>query len=91
MGNESYTYFTKSDQWQHEQEWRIVKYGDEYVETNTLKSIYLGYRINQKYVKEFISLGSKHKLDVYLVRPSISEYKLEFIQIVKEGILLKPY
>ncbi len=90
IGDKSRTYFTKSEQWQHEQEWRIVSSGPEYEQTNSLKSIYLGYKMSPKDRLEFFQLGVKYKLDVFFVNPSITEYKLEFTQCLKDGELLFP-
>lgn len=88
VGDESYVYFTKSEEWQHEQEWRIVSYDADYIETQTLKAIYLGYLMEPDDRWAFYKLGIKYKLDVYFVKPSITEYKLEFTQFLKNGVLV---
>lgn len=85
VGNFTYTYYTKSIEWSHEQEWRIVLFGPEYVETNSLKSVYLGYKIDDKQKLEFIELCKEHKLNLFQVKPSVIEYKLEFEQLLCAG------
>lgn len=89
-GDESYIYFTKSEEWQHEKEWRIVTYDSEYINTNSLSAIYIGYMMSDEDKWEFYNLGKKYELDVYFVRPSVTEYKLEFVQILEKGIHVLP-
>lgn len=84
-GDENYIFYTKSEEWQHEQEWRIVGFCSEYVETKSLKSIYLGAQMSSVDKRAFIELGKNYKLDVYYLRPSITEYKLEIKQFLKDG------
>lgn len=90
VGDKSSTYFTKSEQWQHEQEWRIVSNGPEYEMTNSLKSVYFGYKMSPNDKCEFFQLAINHKLDAYFVTPASTEYKLEFTQFLKDGELLFP-
>lgn len=84
-GDLSYTYFTKSEQWQHEQEWRIITRNSEYINTNCIKAVYLGYKLDKKEVNEFIELARTHGLDLYYVYPSKNEYKLEFFKLLVHG------
>lgn len=75
-------YFKKSLDWSHEQEWRIVYYGDdEYLKTTALSSLYIGYRNESKNGKELITLAKKHNLNVYIMEPDKYEYKLNFVKI----------
>lgn len=81
-------YFIKSSQWQHEQEWRIVKRGSEYEQMDNIVSIYLGSRMAYEERQEFIKLAIQNKLDLYLVVPNTKEYKLEFRKLIEQGKLL---
>lgn len=84
-GNESYIYFTKSEEWQHEKEWRIVTYESEYINTDSLCAIYLGTKMSSDDKFEFFRLAREYNLDLYLVKPSVREYKLEFKKILNKG------
>lgn len=85
VGDLSYTYFTKSEQWHHEQEWRIVIADCDYVKTNSLKAIYMGHRMDAEELWEFMQLAKKYKLDLYFANPSKTEYKLNFCKIYDSG------
>lgn len=87
VGDFSYTYFAKGEQWQHEQEWRVVNNGFEYEHTDTLKAIYLGFKMDDDEKMEFVRLAKEFKLDLYYVKPSSTEYKLEFVRMFKNGEL----
>lgn len=71
------TYFWKSIQWSHEQEWRIVAYtDDEYLSTPCIKSIILGARIEEEDEKKLIDLARENNIKVYRSYPSNKEYRI---------------
>lgn len=70
-------YFRKSLQWSHEQEWRIVCDTDEeYLAIDSVDAIYLGTRMNEDSMNEFLDLGNKFGLKVYKMLPSYTKYEL---------------
>lgn len=76
-------YFRKSLQWSHEQEWRIgCETDNEYLDVDSIDAIYLGIRMNNKDIKEFIELGKIYNLEVYRMKLSYTEYKLLFDRIL---------
>lgn len=86
-GDKSYIYFTKSEEWQHEKEWRIVTFESEYINTDSLSAIYLGCKMSAEDKFEFFKLAREYKLNLYQVQPSVREYKLEFKRILNKGEL----
>lgn len=87
VGDESYIYFTKSEEWQHEKEWRIVTFESEYINIDSLCAIYLGYKMSAEDKFEFFRLAREYNLNLYQVQPSVREYKLEFKKILNRGEL----
>lgn len=70
-------YFRKSEEWAHEQEWRIVcDTPAVYVPTDSLFSVILGYRLPPNQYHELVELGIKHGLQVYRMRPSTEKYEI---------------
>lgn len=70
-------YFRKSEQWSHEQEWRIVcETNEEYLPTKSLTKIILGYKIPNKEFEKFLCLGREKRLDVFQIKPSTDQYEL---------------
>ena len=71
-------YFLKSEEWSHEQEWRIVcNTSDEYLPTTSIRSIILGTRIPVAQLVKFIDLGRENGLKVYKIYPDLEEFKLK--------------
>lgn len=69
--------FTKSMEWQHEKEWRIVVDKDtDYIKTPSLKSVCLGPRIMEREENLIIEKAIKNNLKVYYARPSINKYEI---------------
>lgn len=84
--NPSGAFHSKSEEWSHEQEWRIVcNLDEEYISTNSLKGIYLGPKIKPEQMLNFILLARTHKLDLYYGKPSKTNFKLNFIKILTNG------
>lgn len=81
----NYTFFCKSEEWSHEQEWRIVQIESEYIPTSSLVGVYVGANASDEARTEFLDLCKEHKLDLYFCEPSIKEYKLNFVQILYKG------
>ena len=82
-------YFRKSEQWMHEQEWRIVCHTDEeYISTTSLKSIILGCKTPIDQITEFILLAKERNLPVYQMNPSNSKYELVLTPILKDGVII---
>lgn len=76
-GKEYSNYFRKSEQWSHEQEWRIVcDSNDDYLKTNSLRAIILGYKITEENRKRFLNLAVDNQLDLYIIKPSNKKYQL---------------
>ena len=70
-------YFYKSEQWAHEQEWRIVcDTNEEYISITSLSKIILGCKTPIQEQIEFIELGRKYHIDVYEIRPSNKKFEL---------------
>lgn len=75
-------YYIKSDEWSHEQEWRIVCYTDsEYIPTQSLRSIILGARIPGDQREDMMKLGLKYHFQVYQVQPCTKEFKLNIVPV----------
>ena len=71
-------YYLKSDEWAHEQEWRIVcSTTNEYLPTTSLRAIILGDRTPAIHRARFIKLGKANGLKVYIVHPDTNEFKLK--------------
>lgn len=76
-------YYLKSDEWAHEQEWRIVCCtSNDYLPTNSLRAIILGARTPAMHRARFIKLGMENGLNIYRVYPDTKEFKLNKIQIL---------
>ncbi|WP_169823777.1 DUF2971 domain-containing protein [Anaerobium acetethylicum] len=73
-------YFTKSRQWEHEQEWRIAcdTGGIEYVEFPFVSGIYLGCRMNDSDIAKFNKVGEKHNIPVFRAKPLTERYAITF-------------
>ena len=76
-------YFIKAESWQHEQEWRIaIETEDEFLPTSAVKALYIGPRaIKEEYFKEILLPCQNIEFDIYMVKPNLSEYKLDFEKI----------
>lgn len=87
-GAEAYNnYFRKSDEWVHEQEWRIVCYTDEsYLPTTAISSIILGPRMSSEHRIQFIELGKKNNIDIYTIVPSQNEFKLKVMLLQDNAV-----
>lgn len=76
-------YFRKSIEWSHEQEWRIVcETKDEYIPTNSIDAVFLGARMDEPTIQEFIDLGNQHNLEVYKMTISNTKYEILFEQVL---------
>lgn len=75
--------FTKSRQWEHEQEWRIAgHFGDEeFVDFPFLSGIILGCRMNESDEKHFNTLACEHGLKLYKAIPSTERYEISIKEI----------
>lgn len=81
-------YFIKSEQWSHEQEWRVVcKTDSEYIHAK-VTSIFLGPRANSETFFRMAQSAISKEIDLYLVVPKNDVYDLKFIKIIEKGILL---
>ena len=70
-------YFRKSEQWSHEQEWRIVcDTTEQYIPTTSLSTLILGCRMPIEVRLEFIALGKEKNLEIYEIKPSTQKYEL---------------
>ena len=79
-------YFRKSEEWSHEQEWRIVcDTTEDYLPTDSLTMLILGYKMPQERFMEFVSLGVQYGLSVYRMRPSPDRYELLIEPILLNG------
>lgn len=87
FSNDSFDfYFRKSEQWSHEQEWRIVcDTKSDYIKTNSLKSIIIGYRTPMNLFAEFLKLGKYNKLDVYKISTVKGKYQIQLQPLFIDG------
>lgn len=82
-------YFRKSEQWSHEQEWRIVcDTKEEFIPTASLTTIILGCRIPPERHSVFLELGKENNLNVYKIFPSTERYELMLKPIFIDGSLI---
>lgn len=80
-------YFRKSEQWSHEQEWRVVcDTAEEYIPTNSLSTLILGCKISGEMRTEFLALGKTKGLDIYEIKPSTEKYELLLKPLYIDGI-----
>lgn len=84
-GNYNDEFFCKSEEWSHEQEWRIVQLYQDYMPTTSLTGVYVGCRTPLEIKNELFNLCIEYKLDLYHCKPSTKEYKLLFEKILKKG------
>lgn len=71
-------YFRKSEEWSHEQEWRIAVITDkEFLAVNRPSCIILGPRMSRDDRDRIILLAKQYEIQVYELVQSNREYKLE--------------
>ena len=76
-------YFRKSIHWSHEQEWRIVcDTSEQYLPVDSVDAIYLGIRMDNDTVREFINLGKQYNLEVYKMTVSNVRYEILFYRVL---------
>lgn len=75
--------FTKSIEWNHEQEWRIVADMEieEYLPFPYVTAIYLGARISEEYKKDLTNFAKKHLIDIYQLVPNLNKFELDIISL----------
>lgn len=77
------TYFRKSIQWSHEQEWRIVcDMKEEYIPINSIDALYIGIRMEEEVEQQVLELGKKHNLEVYKMKVSDTKYEILFDRVL---------
>lgn len=71
-------YLTKAKEWYYEKEWRIIRtdQGARY-QNKAIKAIYLGNNCTSKIRNEILQWGKENNKEIYSVRPSKTQYKLE--------------
>lgn len=83
-------YFTKSRQWEHEQEWRIVCETDQdYLPFKGKVSIILGKNISIDDFQDYYDLAFDNHLDLYKVVMENKSYKLKLKKILNKGKLAR--
>lgn len=79
-------YFTKSRQWEHEQEWRIVcDTQEDYIPYTGIVSIILGAKNDMVDAFPYFDLANKYKLDLYQIEPAIHSYNLSLKKLMEHG------
>lgn len=80
-----YALATKETSWQHENETRIISINPNkiYVSDNSIKSIFLGPRIEVKAKEHIVEISSKFKFDVYECTVDQFRYRFERIETPK--------
>ena len=73
---------TKDSDWLYQDEWRLI--GDAKGRCNLLKikSIYLGFDVNQENETEIIKRAKKHNFNVYRMNKPSGSKKISYIQLV---------
>lgn len=71
-------YLAKAKEWYYEKEWRII-WTDKGVryQNKAIKSIYLGNSCSKEIRKKIMKWGKENDKEIYSVRPSNTQYKLE--------------
>lgn len=74
---------SKAEDWYYEKEWRIIEYSYRPIYwRKALKAIYLGDNCNKKIRKEILRWGKENGKEIYSVRASNTQYKLEADRLV---------
>ena len=69
---------TKSLQWHHEQEWRIVFHepDTEFIEFPYVSAVYLGARVDKQTESDFMNFAKINSIRIFKMHPALDKYEL---------------